>query len=78
MWQEEVPGVLLVTPDTFFFDADESHPLVCQNGRDEYQFETSILNITLVTIYHGTTTSKFDRYFASREISSHLGSDSCM
>lgn len=58
---EEVPGVLLVTPDTFFFDADESHPLVCRNGRDEYQFETSILNITLVTIYHGTTTSKFDR-----------------
>lgn len=58
---EEVPGVLLVTPDALLFDANDSHPLVYRNGREAYQFMTSILNITLVTVYHGTTTLNFGR-----------------
>jgi len=59
--QEEIPGVLLVTPDAVMFDADESHPLVLQNGRETFQLVAAIPHVMVVTVYHGTSTIRCGR-----------------
>lgn len=53
---------MLVTPDAVMFDADETHPLVLQNGRETFQLVAAIPHVMVVTIYHGTSTIRCGRF----------------
>lgn len=49
---EEVSGVLLITPDGVMFDPDSSNVVVQERGAQDFQMVDSIMSIISVTIYH--------------------------
>ena len=52
MKQEEVSGVLLITPDGVMFDPDVSNIVVKERGAQDFQMVDSIMSIISITIYH--------------------------
>ncbi|XP_052002078.1 oxidation resistance protein 1 [Xyrauchen texanus] len=46
-----VSGILLVMPNKIFFDPQKCHPLVQENGCEEYVFSCSVNDITSVCFY---------------------------
>ncbi|XP_051578251.1 nuclear receptor coactivator 7 [Myxocyprinus asiaticus] len=46
-----VSGILLVTPNKIFFDPQKCHPLVQENGCEEYVFSCSVDDLTSVCFY---------------------------
>jgi len=64
---EEIPGVLLVTPDAVMFDPDENDPLVVQNGLLLYSMVVPMDSIASVSVYHDADNMKRRR----NQVSSH-------
>lgn len=50
-----VSGILLVTPQKLFFDPCKSHPLVKENGCEEYLLSCSVDNLASVSFYSDIT-----------------------
>lgn len=44
-------GILLVTSSKIFFDPQKSHPLVQENGCEDYVFSCSVYDLASVSFY---------------------------
>ncbi|ESN90540.1 hypothetical protein HELRODRAFT_166215 [Helobdella robusta] len=52
---DEIPGILLITPDGVMFDPDSTDPVVMERGPDEFQLVDSIMSVISAAVYHDET-----------------------
>lgn len=55
VYQGVVSGILLVTSNKFFFDPCKTHPLVKENGCEEYVVSCSVDSLASVSFYSDIT-----------------------
>ncbi|XP_016125336.1 oxidation resistance protein 1 isoform X2 [Sinocyclocheilus grahami] len=58
-----VSGILLVASNKIFFDPQKSHPLVQENGCEEYVFSSSVDGLTSVSFYTDISHIHFNKTY---------------